>query len=269
MQELALEELVLVIDGLDLHVELHFLPPLPPGNVGAQRGGEVGGVGVEGRRGVVQGGDGVFEGLEGRGVDGRVGVGVGVRGFGLGFGLDAVEVGLQAGGVVGRVERDDGRLDEPGGEQGPDFGDGDVVVPARVAEAVHPREAVVVGVVLVNGVVGSVGETEVDARHAGEVLEGGEVAAAAHGGDVAVPDVAHRLPFDGLVGRLHERGGFVQGLVEERAGGGLEVRAAGADVDVQVGDGALGEPGEILFDPLGRADEAVLLTVPAGEDERP
>jgi len=248
VQEVAFEELVLIVNGLDLDVEPDLLPPLPPGHVGAERGSEVGGAGVEGGRGFVQGGDGALEsGEDRRGVDddGRVGC------LCVSLGLDGVEVGLQADGVIGRVERDDRRLDEAGGEEGPDLGDGEVVVPARVAEGVHPREAVVVGVVVVDGVVGPVGEAEVDARHAGEVLEGGEVAAAAHGGDVAVPHVAHRLARDGLVGRLHERGGFVQGFVEERTGGRLEVRAARADVDVQVGDGALGEPGKVLFHPFG------------------
>ncbi len=111
-----------------------------------------------------------------------------------------------------------------------------MVVPFRITEVIHPGEAVVVGVVMVNSAVGGRAKAQVDAGDAGKVLEGGEVGAGAHGADVAIPEITDGLAFDGLVGRLNKGGGFVEGFVEKWRGGGGELWAAGADVDIEVGD---------------------------------
>jgi hypothetical protein len=51
-------------------------------------------------------------------------------------------------------------------------------------------------------------------------------------------------------------------------GGGAEpgTRAGHGDIDVEVGDGGFFEPVDVLFYPLGRAEEAVFFGVPGAED---
>ena len=83
-------------------------------------------------------------------------------------------------------------------------------------------------------------------------------------GLVAAPLVEHRRPGARLGHRL---GDVDEQLVERRRRAGAEL-LAGRDVDVEVGD-RLGVQGAlVLLGPLGRAEQAVLLAVPAGEHDR-
>ena len=49
----------------------------------------------------------------------------------------------------------------------------------------------------------------------------------------------------------------------------LEVRACCGNVDIQICDCGTREPGQVFLNPLGAANQAVLLSVPAREDDRP
>ena len=96
-------------------------------------------------------------------------------------------------------------------------------------------------------------EPDVETRHAGVRLKGGEVAAGAEGADCSVPCVEYGLAGEGGVGGRDLGGHFVEERVQERGRGGGEERAADADVDVEICEGCAGEPREVVFDPLGAA----------------
>lgn len=54
--------------------------------------------------------------------------------------------------------------------------------------------------------------------------------------------------------------------MEFGSGGDINAWAGDSDVDVKVGDGALGEPVGMLLDPFDGADQAVLFGIPGCED---
>lgn len=51
-----------------------------------------------------------------------------------------------------------------------------------------------------------------------------------------------------------------------RGSGQADSGTGDRDIDVQVGDSCLGEPVDVLLDPFGRSNEAILLGIPRGED---
>lgn len=110
-----------------------------------------------------------------------------------------MQVGGETRCVICCIEREDRRLDEIRSHQCPDLGDCDMIAPVLIAEGFHPVEGVVVAVVVIHGALGITMEAHVDAGDAGEVLKGGEIAAGAHGFDVAVPEIADCLSRESLV----------------------------------------------------------------------
>jgi hypothetical protein len=198
IQELALQQFRLRIGLADIIKETNTLPPFPPGDIVCFEFLHEGAADdVVGFCGDAEAGESSVEAGEEGAIIRSVEVAL------ADFVLDRVDVLVQRGRVVVGTELDDGRLDEVCGDEAPDLGDGGVVVEARVTVLFHPVEGVVVGVVVVDGRVFAVAETHVDRRYAGEVLEGCEVRAGAHGRDVAVPEVSDCLVGDGSVRRLH------------------------------------------------------------------
>jgi hypothetical protein len=83
---------------------------------------------------------------------------------------------------------------------------------------------------------------------------------------VALPRLVKRLVVEALVGGDDLLEDLAADAVQLGRGGEPDARAGDGDVDVEVGDGALGEPVGVLLNPLDGADQAVLLGVPGGED---
>lgn len=261
IQEAPLEVLVLGIDLANLNRQPQPLGPLPPRNMHLDALLELCGASVEvdgrllelPRRGV-QLVERLFKRLGvGRHLavsvlarlavagaqdgDSLVAHGGGVHGVGRGeggveLGLDLLDVRVHGVGVVDGAERDEREVGELARDEAHELGHGAVVAEAGVAVVLHPVEAVVVTMIVVDGV--ALGLAEFDAKRgdAGKVLEGGEVAAAAHGLDSAVPRVVDGLAADGLVGGRDGTGGFVDDPVEEGRGRGFKVGSVGSDVDV-------------------------------------
>lgn len=75
--------------------------------------------------------------------------------------LYLADVAVERGGVALGAEGEDGEVDELGDEQAEDLGHGPVVDEARVAVLLHPVEAVVIAVVVIDRVVLAGVETDV------------------------------------------------------------------------------------------------------------
>lgn len=165
-----------------------------------------------------------------------------------------------------RLKRDEGLVCQLGSKKAENLRHCAVVDEPRVAILGHPVERVVVAVIVVDRISGASAEAQIDARNASIVLEGREVTATSHGADLLVPKVIHSLALDSLVWRLNLRCDIVEQAVQKWCGGSVEHGAAHAHVHIEVGDIGVREPREVFLDPLGGAEEAVLLTVPGCED---
>ena len=159
-------------------------------------------------------------------------------------------------GVVGEREGQEERLRAAEDEEAEDLGGGLVAGQVGVAEAVHPREGVVVRVVGVHGVGRRADEAEVRRRDAEVREERGNVAAGAEGADVIERDVRERVD------------GVVEDALERRRRARAELRATHGRVEMVVYGDVVVEAGRIVLAALGRSDVAVRLGAPAREHDR-
>lgn len=192
--------------------------------------------------------DGVGEPLEPGGRQAHVGIACDV--------LERRQVRDERLGGVGERQGQEERLCAAEDEEAVDLCDGFVARKVGVAEAVHPREGVVVRVVVVHGIGRRAVEAEVRRRDAEVLEEHGKVAAGAEGADVIERDVRERLH------------GVVEDALERRRRSRAELRATHGHVEIVVQGDVVLEEGRIVLAALGRSDEAVLLGVPAREYDR-
>ena len=190
------------------------------------------------------------------------------------------DIAVQCIGVAACAERDDWDVCQVGCDQTEDLGNGLMVDEAWIAVFFHPGKAVVVAVVMIDGVLGVGVEADVEGGDSGEILEGCKVTPAPHGADCTAPYIQDTLSTCRLVGGLNGCSSCVDYVVENRGSRGLEVSSAGTNIDILVWRLAqfmttglqrntynicnigLVQPWKILLDPFGRSNETILLAVP-------
>lgn len=144
------------------------------------------------------------------------------------------DTAVQCIGVAACAERNDWDVYQMGCDQTEDLGNGLMVDEAWIAVFFHPGKAIVVAMVMIDGVLGVGVEADVEGGDSGEILKGCKVTPASHGADCTAPYIQDTLPRCRLVGGLNGSSGCVNDIVKHWGSRGLEVSPAGTNIDILV-----------------------------------